>query len=267
MITGMKSLLIIVLAWYLVSCAGLEVRSEAQLAFEQGVALFNQGRYEEAIPHLLKATELDPEFAQGYLYLGRAYLNLGRWGEAVMPLRTALRLSPAPRKEIVPLLIDALFGVASTALQQGDFIASITALRDILELAPRSQKALKQLVTTLLEWGGQLLSQGQVRQAIDAYRQALRVAPNSSPATGQLVTALLTYGGQLLTQGQITRAIETYTEVTQLAPQSFPGYLGLAQALLRHGDVTPALDAAAQALSLSPTNREALTLWRQLKQR
>jgi tetratricopeptide (TPR) repeat protein len=264
----MKSLLLVVLAGCLVSCAGLEVRSEAQLAFEQGVALFNQGRYEEAIPHLLKATELDPEFAQGYLYLGRAYVNLGRWGEAVMPLRTALRLSSdTTRKEIVPLLIDALFGVASAALQQGDFSTSITALRDILELAPRSQKALNQLVTALLEWGGQLLSQGQVIQAIDAYRQALHVAPDSSQATGQLVAALLTYGGQLLTQGQISQAINTYTEVTQVAPQSFPGYLGLARALLRHGDIAPALDAAAQALSLSPTNREALALWRQLRQR
>ena len=40
--------------------------------FDQGMALFNQGRFAAAIPYLEEATRDDPNSARAYLYLGRA---------------------------------------------------------------------------------------------------------------------------------------------------------------------------------------------------
>jgi tetratricopeptide (TPR) repeat protein len=91
------------------SCAGVETKSPAQAEFETGLSFFNRGSYANAVPHFEKATELNPEFGQAYLYLGRTYMNLGRWREALYPLRTAMRLSPEEsREEIADIIMDIL---------------------------------------------------------------------------------------------------------------------------------------------------------------
>ena len=93
----------------LFSCAGVESKPPAQAEFETGLSFFNRGSYINAIPHFEKATELNPEFGQAYLYLGRTYLNLGRWREALYPLRTAMRLSPEEsRKEVADIIMDII---------------------------------------------------------------------------------------------------------------------------------------------------------------
>lgn len=219
--------LLIILCLLLASCAGLGLRSNAQLAFEQGLAQFNQGHYAEAIPHFITATERDPEFAQAYLYLGRSYLNLSRWFDAIPALRTALQLAPeATQKEVAQLLFDALLGAATSRLKQGN-----------------------------------------VQQAIPLFRQSIELAPQSQQAQQGLLNALLTLGGELLSQGKIPDAVATYTEVTQLAPQNFEAYLGLARALLQQGDLIKALTAARHALHLAPNNGEALSLLQQMQRR
>ena len=71
-------------------------------AFETGLALYEQDRYEDAIEHFTRAIEIDPEHAQSYLYLGRSLFHLGRWLEAVSYLRGAyLRVAPDKQKEVV----------------------------------------------------------------------------------------------------------------------------------------------------------------------
>lgn len=99
--------------------------------FARGLALFNQGRFTAAIPHLEAATRDDPEFAQAYFYLGRAYVSESRWREAVQPLRTAFRLAPeAAKQEIMDLLIDATFAAALNDFHLGDRLAPSARLND-----------------------------------------------------------------------------------------------------------------------------------------
>lgn len=110
MVAALRRILFFVPVLCLISCAALGIYS-AQDHFDEGLSFFNRGQYEAAIPHFEKATEMDPNFADAYLFLGRSYLNLGRWSQAVPPLRTALRLSPDKMKqEISNLLMDAMLG-------------------------------------------------------------------------------------------------------------------------------------------------------------
>ena len=82
-------------------------------SFDHGRALFNQGRFDEAVPYLEDATREDPEFAEAYFYLGRAYISQSRWRAAIQPLRTAFRLAPREsQQEIMNLLVDAMFAAA-----------------------------------------------------------------------------------------------------------------------------------------------------------
>ena len=93
----------------------------AQSEFDVALQFFGQGRYTDAIPHFQRAAEYDPKFADAYLYLGRCYVSLGRYVEAIQPLRTAYTLAPEKtRGEIFNILVDALISAALSE-EKGQF--------------------------------------------------------------------------------------------------------------------------------------------------
>ena len=90
-------------------------------SFDQGLALFNQGRFDAAVPYFEDATHENPEFAQAYFYLGRAYISQSKWRAAIQPLRTAFRLSPREaQQEIMDLILDATFAAALNDFKLGE---------------------------------------------------------------------------------------------------------------------------------------------------
>lgn len=130
----------------LVSCAGIGIFSNAQSEFEAGVGLFNRGEYREAVPRFEKATSIDPNFAQAYIYLGRSYLNLHEYGKALPPLRAAYGLAPeAVEKEIFNLIVDALLGAVGVGAQSGNFSGSLDGLEDALKGDPKATELLNLL--------------------------------------------------------------------------------------------------------------------------
>lgn len=210
-----------------VSCSGLMVRSDARSEFELGLALFNQGKYVDAIPHFEKSSELDPDFAQPYLYLGRSYLNLSRWLEAVPPLRTAFRLSPGEtKKEVLHILLDAIIGAATVEFKKGNIAGSINYLKEGLELDPES-------VTT----------------------------------RNELVKNLIAFGSHLLNEGNIDEAISAFSEAVTLSPGNINALIGLAKSFFRNGDLFKSMQTIQKALDIDPENRDALTLLMELLKR
>jgi tetratricopeptide (TPR) repeat protein len=113
--------LALVLVFSASSCATLRGFDPAYDHFDQGLALFNQGRFADAVPYFEDATHENPEFAQAYLYLGRAYISQSKWRAAIQPLRTAFRLSPGgAQQEIMDLIIDATFAAALNDFRLGE---------------------------------------------------------------------------------------------------------------------------------------------------
>jgi tetratricopeptide (TPR) repeat protein len=110
----------------LAACAGPDIReTAAQSQFNSGLSLFDNGQYEEAIPHFEKATEFVPGFWKAHLYLGRSYLSLKKWKEALPPLKTAFRIAPEEsHKEIAQIVMDVFFKNTSKIDQetQAEFI-------------------------------------------------------------------------------------------------------------------------------------------------
>lgn len=212
----------ILLLW---SCATLQIAGEAREAFDRGLALFNQGKYEEAIPHFTRATEIEPEYARAYLYLGRSHVSLRRWLQALPPLRTAFRLSPAgTTRESLDILLDALLAAAGDLFRQGDYRGSIQLLQEGLQLAPQAEGFRTPLTDSWLALGTELLARGNPGEALGAFQSAV-----------------------------------------DLAPERFEGYLGLAKAFFSRGELRQALEAAGAAARLNPSNPEAQMLFRQLR--
>ncbi|KAF0184140.1 MAG: hypothetical protein FD164_466 [Nitrospirae bacterium] len=111
-----------VAAFMIALCIALSLSGCAQWAasedFDKGIAYFNQGNYEAAIPYFQKATTTDPEYVDAYMYLGRSHLNLRQWTKAISPLRTAYRLAPDKTKGLVQdLIMDAILGAASQGIR------------------------------------------------------------------------------------------------------------------------------------------------------
>jgi Flp pilus assembly protein TadD len=68
--------------------------ASADAAFNQGVILWNAGKYEEARQQFEQAVKLKPDFAEAQYQLGMAYLNLGKLAEAKAPMELYLKLAP-----------------------------------------------------------------------------------------------------------------------------------------------------------------------------
>ena len=132
-------------------------------AFETGLALYDQGRYEDAIEHFNRALELDPEHARSYLYLGRSLFHLGRWLEAISYLRGAyLRIPAAEQGEVVGELLDGLLKGALELLQKGNFVNAIALLKEALRLSPESSQAKEDLGEVMMAFGHQLSTEGRL---------------------------------------------------------------------------------------------------------
>ncbi|GAB4484288.1 MAG: hypothetical protein OHK006_08210 [Thermodesulfovibrionales bacterium] len=209
----------------LTGCASLGIFGGADYEFEQGLALFNRGQYDEAIPYFLRATELDVNHVNSYIYLGRSHLNMGRWTQALPPLRTAYRIAPdQTRSEVVNILIDALLGAALDKFKKGDFTGSLGYLKEGLALQPGSERITSQIVSVLLGQGETLIGQGKIKEAVSSYTEALDLAPNTSGA-----------------------------------------YVGLAKAFMKNGDFLKALNAAEKAFTIDPSSIEAESLLKKLR--
>lgn len=208
------------------SCAGLGPYSNAQTQFERGLELYNRNQYEEAITHFNKSVKLDPAFRKSYIYMGKSYLNLWRWSEAVTPLRKALELSPEESKGVsANILTEALVGSAAASFGKGNYQESISYINEALKLAPRSRKIFNELLKNQIAYGEDLLSRGETNDAI------------------------LSFNGTI-----------------QLSPNFVDAYLGLAKAFFQKGDISKALFAAEKARQIDPSNKSADLLYNQLKQ-
>ncbi|KAL6776674.1 hypothetical protein ACKKBF_B30500 [Auxenochlorella protothecoides x Auxenochlorella symbiontica] len=77
--------------------AGMKARVARGWSMEalgRGVRLAREGQAPEAIPHYLKALELDPTNPDAHVALGAAHANAGSWQEAADAMAAALALVP-----------------------------------------------------------------------------------------------------------------------------------------------------------------------------
>ena len=202
------------------SCAGLFGVDEARKSYEQGLFFFNQGRFSDAIPSFQQAIQLDDNFYEPHLYLGRSYLNLHDYQNSIPALKKAFRISPRTfQKEIADLLIDALLGQASYELDQGNIQASLQYIREIIEADPKSKKIKEDTSNVIAAIAWELYRSGKAKDAIKEYGDAIRVNPENLSA-----------------------------------------YVGLARALWKNGELVKAIEAAEKAISLDPDSKEALNV-------
>jgi tetratricopeptide (TPR) repeat protein len=286
-----KWILFMCAALLLFSCAGTQKRSSAQYEFEKGLALFNDAKYEQAATHFIKASEIEPKYLEAYVYLGRSYLKLDRWIDAISPLQKAYGLAPKETAQVIAGdLFDAFFGASLFEFGNRNYKASIDYIRHALKLNPGSSTAKKELTRSLLAFGTKLLSEGKILEAIPAFKEAVELSPGNfdayfglakaffyngealnaldaikgaikiDPKNKELLTALLSFGAEFLAKRKIPEAISAYKQALMLSPLNIDASLGLARAFFNNGDFQNAMRAVRNAIKIDPKSNEAKAL-------
>lgn len=168
----------------------------ADVLLDQGRALADAGRLEEALRLFQDATRRTPGNAAVQAALGGLLRRLGRLGEAIAPLREAARLDPY-RAEVHRALAGVYFDLGRSQ-------EAVTAFRQALALAPEHAETHNDL-------GNALRQLERTEEAAASYRQALRLDPKLFPAHANL-------GNYLAEEGYTEEGREEYRRAWQINP-------------------------------------------------
>jgi tetratricopeptide (TPR) repeat protein/serine/threonine protein kinase len=211
---------------------------DAQAHFQLGIALEEQGDWDEAVAPFREAVRLKPGYREAYLHLGKM-LGLNHVAEAEAPLREATRLGPDDAAAYVELG-NVLRRVVKPA-------AAATAYRKAIDLNPGDAQTHEYL-------GMALEAQGKLPQAVAEYREAIRLKPDFAGAYLGLGTLLQQANRP---SGKLAEAEAEFREAIRLRPNDSRGYVELAKLLTtfpepRRRDPGRALEAAQKAVQLAP---------------
>ena len=128
-----------------------------------GAILVNKGRFEEARMHIREALRLRPVYADAECNLAAVELHAGRFAEATRHSQAAARLHPGST-EIENNLALAL-------AESGDFEQAIVHYREAIRIRPEFATAHDNL-------GNVLMRLDREKEAIAEYEKAVRLAPS-----------------------------------------------------------------------------------------
>jgi tetratricopeptide (TPR) repeat protein len=156
-----------------------------------GLALYLQGRYADALPHLKKALDLDPKLFGAWLYLGISSFRVNQFSDAVQDLQKAKHLEPDNQ------LAQYWLGAAHLALKS--FPAAIAEL-EIAASQPRTD------LETLY-----LLARAHAEYSAFLLDRLLNIAPDS-------VAAYKLHAHDALAEGLIRSAVVALEKALALRP-------------------------------------------------
>lgn len=193
------------------------------------------GRVNDATPHLERALQLAPWFAEVHDTMGLAWARGGQIDAAIAEHLEALRLKPG--------LLAARFNLGLAYEQRGDFGGAADQYREALRRDP--QKA-----SFHVALGHVLAMQGQLDAAIGELREALRLQPDSAPAHSCL-------GSVLADIGQTDQAVAELRKALTAMPHFTSAHSLLGTLLLKQGHVNEALDHLSEVVRLEPDSAVA----------
>jgi tetratricopeptide (TPR) repeat protein len=205
-----------------------------------GNALYQEGRLDEALPHLLQAVAMAPGFAQAHYNLGNVLLARGRVAGALEQFQTQAALQP---DDPFPQ-----YNLGAVLLQIGRAGEAILHLQKALQIRPNSADCHGQL-------GNALLQAGRAAEAIGQYEKVLQIRPDDIQAASHLAWILATNPDASLRDGP--KAVELALRANRLSDGKSLIIIGtLAAAYAEAGKFSEAVATVQRArqLALAQTN-------------
>lgn len=229
-----------------------------------GLALLDQGRAAESIPHFIDALRIDPGQPIVRCNLAAALAASGAVDQGIAQLQETLRHAPhcAPaHAALADLLADrgerkaalehygaalainpddqtAHFNLALLLARTGQREGAVTQYTEVVRLDPGDATAHYNLANLLAE-------SGRDAEAISQYAAAARLDPRNARSQINL-------GNLFLKQGRLDNAINAYANALRADPDAFGAHNNLAIALANRGDLVGAARHFREAARLKP---------------
>lgn len=195
-----------------------------------GVLLSQLGQSAEALIPMKKALELKPDDAETHNNLGIIFQNLALLGEAEASYRRALKIDPN--------YFQALSNLGSTLQALGRLNDAETCYRKAIDLKSNYAKAHSNL--------GSLLQQiGRLDEAMVSYRQAIQLNPN-------VADWYYCLGNIFKAQGNLEKAEASYHCAIEIKPEFADAVFNLGYVLQEMGKIMEAGDYYRRTLELEP---------------
>ena len=176
------------------AAAGEQVREQTAIALiEEGNALEDAGRAEDAKSRYEAAVRAAPRFARAHLNLGNAWMAMGRMDAAVDAFRQAIAHAPEHA--------GAHYNLGNAYLRSGRVQEARAELTESVRLQPDFANA-------RLSLGAALEETGQRVEAAAQYREAIRARPDFAEAHYNLGTVLLALGDAGGAADALRRAVD-----------------------------------------------------------
>lgn len=192
-----------------------------------GNALFNTGKYDEAMACFREAIRLQPDYAEAHSNLGQVLGQLGKLAEAEVALRKAIELRPSNA--------NSHYGLGLVLHKRGSFAEAVAAYAKAIELKPDYANA-------HLNMGISLERQGKLAEAASAYRKAIELKHGFA--------AHFNLGNVLKNQGEFAEAVAAYRKAVEFEPRFALGHIYLGIALAQLGQPAEAEFAFRKAIAL-----------------
>jgi tetratricopeptide (TPR) repeat protein len=203
---------------------------DCQMAhIDLGNLLLEQGRITEAVGHLTRAVQLDPNDAEALSNLGGALARQGHFAEAIQECHRALELDPYCAK--------ACSNIGYALAAQGHWDEAVRWFEHALQLQPNDPGFHANL-------GVALATLGKSDQAIQHYERAIQLNPDFAQAHFNL-------GNALADRADWADAIQHYQRAIELNPVFPDPHYYLALALAAQGKSNEAIPQFQQALHLA----------------
>ncbi len=201
---------------------------------EDGLLLYNEGRYSAALEIFL-AEETDPaEDAELAYYMGLCHARLGETGESIRLLRQVLSID-----NHLVRLYQARMLLSWLLVECGDIEEAEQQLREVLQEGFESPQAWSAL--GYCQW-----RRNRTDLALESYREALKLDDGNSNAVNGLGYLLADSGEDPDT------AVELCLKAVETSPENMAYRDSLGWALFRAGRTTDAVRCLTEALSNRP---------------
>jgi len=195
-----------------------------------GGALFQKGRFDEAIDHFEQALKINPGFADARRDIGFVLLKQQKTDQAITAFEQALQIKK-DWGEVYNYL-----GLAHA--QNGQFETAVEKYNHALKLEPDYAEAMKNL-------GIALQRLGRTQQAVENWQKALRLEPYNPDANYNM-------GLFMVSMGDYEKAAAYFTTVIDEKPDWAEAKYNLGAAYYQMGKVEPAIENFSEALRLRP---------------
>jgi tetratricopeptide (TPR) repeat protein len=198
--------------------------------YNLGLLLMRQGRLDDAIDEIGKASRLVPSFPMAYLSLGDVYSMQGKLDKAAEEYDAAIDRTPG--------LVVAYRNGGLVEMRRGNFPRAAERFEEWVRLQPDSAEA-------HAARGAALLKQGDSGKAVEEMRRAVDLDPGSAQRHHNLGTALEA-------AGDLEGAEQSFDLARQLKPGMAEAWYSLGMVRFRRERWEMASIALARAVVLNP---------------